>query len=228
MRLVAGLGNPGPRYKANRHNVGFMAVEAIARRHEFGAARSRFQALVSDGTIAGQKLSLMQPMTFMNDSGRAVGEAMRFYKLPPEELLVIHDEIDLAAGKLRMKQGGGAAGHNGLRDIDAHVGPDYWRLRIGVGHPGDKRLVHPHVLSDFTADDDGWLKPMLGAIAEAFPALVEGSASRFTTKVALILKPPLPKPPRQAAEGEGEPASGHPEPASRRAKTIPPENDPEA
>jgi peptidyl-tRNA hydrolase, PTH1 family len=194
MRLLVGLGNPGPKYVGNRHNVGFMAVDAIARRHEVGPVRNRFQALVAEAYLGEARLLLMKPMTFMNDSGRAVGEAARFYKLPAEEILVIHDELDLAAGKLRLKQGGGSAGHNGLRSIDAHIGPDYWRLRIGIGHPGDKRLVYPYVLSDFADEDEPWLGKTLDAIAEALPLLAAGKDNRFTTKVALILRPPPPKP----------------------------------
>jgi PTH1 family peptidyl-tRNA hydrolase len=199
MRLVVGLGNPGPKYAEHRHNVGFMAVDEIVRRHSFGAFRSRFQALLAEGTVDHARLLAMKPLTYMNESGRAVGEALRFYKLAPEELLVIHDELDLAAGKVKLKLGGGSAGHNGLRSIDAHIGAEYWRLRIGIGHPGDKRLVHPYVLSDFDAEDAAWRDKLLAAIAEALPVLVAGDANRFSTKLALILKPPSPKPSRPAA-----------------------------
>ncbi len=157
MRLVVGLGNPGPKYVANRHNVGFLAVNAIVRRHSFGPFKSRFQGLIAEGTVAAARLHILKPMTFMNESGRAVGEVVRFYKLAPSEVLVIHDELDLAPGKVKVKQGGGSAGHNGLRSIDAHIGPDYWRLRIGIGHPGDPNLVYPYVLSDFFEEDVIWL-----------------------------------------------------------------------
>lgn len=201
MRLVVGLGNPGPRYACNRHNVGFMAVDEIVRRYSFAPFKSRFQALFSEGPLGTARLIVMKPLTYMNESGRAVGEAARFYKLAPSEVLVIHDEIDLAAGKVKVKQDGGNAGHNGLRSIDAHIGPDYWRLRVGVGHPGDKELVHPHVLSDFTREDEAWLEKLLGAIADALPLLIAGDDARFMTRVALLTKPPRPKPPRPQ-EGE--------------------------
>ncbi|HUC63207.1 MAG TPA: aminoacyl-tRNA hydrolase [Alphaproteobacteria bacterium] len=202
MRLVVGLGNPGPKYRANRHNVGYMALGEIARRYDFGPKRSRFQGLLAEGTVAGARLSALWPTTFMNESGRAVGEALRFYKLDPGDVLVIHDELDLAAGKVRLKRGGGSAGHNGLRSIDAHVGADYWRLRIGIGHPGDANLVMPYVLSDFFKEDVPWLTKLLEAIAEAFPLLVENQDNRFTTKLALLLNPPPPKPPRPATDPE--------------------------
>ena len=205
MRLVVGLGNPGPRYAGNRHNVGFMAVDEIVRRHSFAPFKSRFQSLFSEGAIGPVRVMALKPLTYMNESGRAVGEASRFYKLAPAEVLVIHDEIDLAAGKVKVKQDGGNAGHNGLRSIDAHIGPDYWRLRIGVGHPGDKRLVHPHVLSDFTPEDAAWLEKTLGAVAEALPLLMAGDEVRFMTRVAFLTKPPRTKPPRAQ---EGAVASG--------------------
>jgi PTH1 family peptidyl-tRNA hydrolase len=196
MRLVVGLGNPGPKYRANRHNVGYMALGEIARRHGFGPKRSRFQGLAAEGTVASARVDALWPTTFMNDSGRAVGEAMRFYKLAPADVLVIHDELDLAAGKVRVKRGGGSAGHNGLRSIDAHIGAEYWRLRIGIGHPGDAHLVMPYVLSDFAKEDVAWLEKLLEAIADAFPLLVENQDNRFTTKLALLLNPPPAKPPR--------------------------------
>jgi PTH1 family peptidyl-tRNA hydrolase len=190
MRLVVGLGNPGPKYAANRHNVGFMAVDAIVRRHSFGPFKSRFQGLIAEGTVDGTRLHAMKPTTFMNESGRAVGEAARFYKIEPGEILVIHDELDLAAGKIKVKLGGGTAGHNGLRSIDAHIGPEFWRMRIGIGHPGDKRLVHPYVLSDFWKEDEAWLEKLLEAIAAAAPLIVADQDNRFMTKVALLTKPP--------------------------------------
>ncbi|HLI13054.1 MAG TPA: aminoacyl-tRNA hydrolase [Alphaproteobacteria bacterium] len=200
MRLVVGLGNPGPRYAGNRHNVGFMAVDEIVRRHSFAPFKSRFQALVAEGRVGETRLLVMKPLTFMNESGRAVGEALRFYKLTAPDVVVLHDELDLAPGKVKIKQGGGAAGHNGLRSIDAHIGPDYWRLRIGIGHPGDKALVLPYVLGDFFKDDAAWLERTLGAIAEAFPLLAAGEENRFSTKVALLVKPPKPKPPRDGGD----------------------------
>src|SRR5262249_54052264 len=153
MRLVVGLGNPGIRYAKTRHNIGFLAVEAIARRHGFPAFRDRFKGELSEGTIAGEKRLLLRPHTFMNVSGESGLAPASFYKIPPAEIVVIHDEIDLAPGKLRVKKGGGAAGHNGLRSIDALLGQYYWRVRIGVGHPGVKELVQPYVLQNFAADE---------------------------------------------------------------------------
>ncbi|HUI16572.1 MAG TPA: aminoacyl-tRNA hydrolase [Alphaproteobacteria bacterium] len=215
MRLVVGLGNPGPKYAANRHNVGFLAVNAIVRRHSFGPFKSRFQGLIAEGTVEAVRLHILKPMTFMNESGRALGEVVRFYKLAPSEVLVIHDELDLAPGKVKVKQGGGSAGHNGLRSIDAHIGPDYWRLRIGIGHPGDPNLVYPYVLSDFFAEDVAWLEKLLPAIAEALPLILAGEDNRFMTKLALLTKPQRPKPPPQDAgsdaakdgPGPGDPAA---------------------
>src|ERR671929_1655358 len=166
MRLIVGLGNPGARYARNRHNVGFMAIEAIARRYGFAAFRSRFKGELAEGTIAGERRLLLRPQTFMNASGEAVLAAMSFYKIAPADILVIHDELDLRPGKVRVKRGGGSAGHNGLRSIDAMIGPDYWRVRIGIGHPGIKELVHPYVLQNFTADElRGWVEPLVEAIA---------------------------------------------------------------
>ncbi len=213
MRLVVGLGTPGPKYAANRHNVGFLAVNAIVRRHSFGPFKSRFQGLIAEGTVAAARLHILKPMTFMNESGRALGEVVRFYKLEPSEVLVIHDELDLAPGKVKVKQGGGSAGHNGLRSIDAHIGPDYWRLRIGIGHPGDPNLVYPYVLSNFFAEDVVWLESLLPAIAEALPLILSGDDNRFMTKLALLTKPQRPKPPPKDAgpdAAEDEPGPGDP------------------
>jgi len=225
MRLVAGLGNPGPKYAHNRHNVGFMALDEIVRRHSFAPYKRRFQGLLAEGTVGNERLLALRPMTFMNESGRALGEALHFYKLAPSELLVIHDELDLAPGKVRVKRGGGSAGHNGLRSIDAHIGPDYWRLRIGIGHPGDPDLVHPYVLSNFFEDDALWLAKLLPAIAEAFPLIVADEDSRFMTKLALLLRPPRPKLPREGEEG---PESAQEDGAGRgKAGTRPDERDPE-
>ncbi len=201
MRLIVGLGNPGARYERNRHNIGFMAVDAIVRRHGFGPFRGKFQAALAEGEIGGGRVFALKPQTYMNDSGDAVAAASRFYKIAPEEIAVIYDEIDLAPGKLRVKRGGGSAGHNGIRSIDAAIGEDFWRVRLGIGHPGVKELVQPWVLQNFTAEDRGWLAPLLDAVAEALPLLVADDAPGFMSKVALILKPPPPKPPR-AAEGK--------------------------
>ncbi|HYL31587.1 MAG TPA: aminoacyl-tRNA hydrolase [Stellaceae bacterium] len=189
MRLIVGLGNPGARYERTRHNVGFVTADAIHRRHAFGPWRAKFQGLLAEGALGGKRLYLLKPQTFMNASGESVAEAARFYKIPVGELAVIHDEIDLEPGKLRVKQGGGAAGHNGLRSIDAQLGDDYWRIRIGIGHPGVKELVEPYVLQNFSAEDQAWLPPLIGAIADAFPVLIADGAGTFTTRVALILKP---------------------------------------
>jgi peptidyl-tRNA hydrolase, PTH1 family len=196
MRLIVGLGNPGSRYALTRHNVGFMAVDAIARRHGFPAWRAKFQGEVAEGNIAGARILALKPQTFMNLSGDAVGAAARFYKIEPQEIAVIHDEIDLAPGKLKVKRGGGAAGHNGLRSIDAAIGADFWRVRIGVGHPGLKELVEPYVLQNFSSEDKAWLGPLIDAMAEAAPLLAGDDGQGFMTKVALILRPPPPKPPR--------------------------------
>lgn len=199
MRLIVGLGNPGPRHARQRHNVGFMAVDAIARSHGFGAFRARFSGEIAEGEVAGVRLHLLKPQTYMNLSGEAVGAAARFYKIPPGEIAVIHDEIDLAPGKLRVKRGGGAAGHNGLRSIDAAIGADYWRVRLGVGHPGMKELVEAYVLQGFDAEDRLWLAPLIDAVAEAVPLLVADDAAGFMSKIALILRPPPAKPPRPAS-----------------------------
>lgn len=195
MRLIVGLGNPGARYERTRHNVGFLAADAIHRRHGFGPWRAKFQGLLAEGALGGERVYLLKPQTFMNASGDSVGEAAHFYKIAVGEIAVVHDEIDLEPGKLRVKQGGGAAGHNGLRSIDAQLGEDYWRVRIGVGHPGVKELVEPYVLQNFSPEDLAWLPPLIDAIADAVPALVADGAAAFTTKVALILKPNRKEPP---------------------------------
>lgn len=206
MRLIVGLGNPGPKYRNNRHNVGFMAVDEIVRRHSFAAWRARFQAEVCEGTVAGQKCLVMKPTTFMNESGRAVGEAARFFKIPGEDIVVLYDELDLAPTKIKIKQGGGAAGHNGLRSLDQHLGGDigkaYLKLRIGIGHPGDKSKVHGHVLGDFAKSEQPDFERLLEDIAEAFPVLIERNGPDFLTKLALIRnpKPVKAKPPGDATQ----------------------------
>ena len=192
--LLAGLGNPGPKYAGNRHNIGFMALDAIIRRYRFAVGPARFHGAIATGRIAGREALALKPLTYMNESGRAVGAAARFYKIAPADVFVFHDELDLAAGKVRVKQGGGAAGHNGLRSIDALFGNDYWRVRLGIGHPGDSRRVLGHVLDDFEEADRQWLDPLLQAVAEHTPLLVAGDASAFASKVALALNPPRPKP----------------------------------
>lgn len=187
MLILAGLGNPGPKYEHNRHNIGFMAVDAMARRWDFGPERSAFQGLVRAGavpTAAGSvKVILLKPQTFMNESGRSVGEALRFYKVEPENLVVFYDELDLSPGRLRMKAGGGAAGHNGIRSIIAHIGPYFRRARMGIGHPGHKDRVLGHVLSDFHKVDQDWLGALCGACAEALPILAAGEDERYQGEV---------------------------------------------
>ncbi len=191
MRLVVGLGNPGGRYARNRHNIGFMAVEAIARRHPVSGFRNRFKGELAEGLIGGERALLLKPQTFMNASGESVAEASRFFKLLLSDIIVIHDEIDLRPGKLRVKRGGGSAGHNGLRSIDALLGPDYWRARIGVGHPGVKELVQPYVLQNFSGEElTGWVAPLLGAVAETIPLLVSGAPDAFMSEVARRFAPP--------------------------------------
>ena len=193
MRLVVGLGNPGARYARNRHNIGFVVADAVARRYGFSAWRDRFKGELAEGTLVGEKRLLLKPQTFMNDSGEAVLAAMSFYKIRPDEILVIHDELDLRPGKVRVKHGGGSAGHNGLRSIDALVGPDYWRLRIGIGHPGVKELVHPYVLQNFPAEDVKlWVEPLVEAVAETVPLLLGGDAPAFMSEVARRFAPPEP------------------------------------
>jgi PTH1 family peptidyl-tRNA hydrolase len=188
MLLFAGLGNPGAKHANNRHNAGFMAADAIARRHSFSPWSRKFQAHIAEGNLGGEKVILIKPQTFMNLSGQSVGEAMRFYKLDPSQLTVFYDEIDLAAGKVRVKTGGGAGGHNGIRSLDQHVGKNYRRVRIGVGHPGVKELVHGHVLSDFHKADKEWLEPLLDAIAANAEMLAKGDESGFMNKASLAVR----------------------------------------
>jgi peptidyl-tRNA hydrolase, PTH1 family len=188
MKLFVGLGNPGAQYAFNRHNVGFMAVDAIAASHDFPAWRKRFSGVAAEGRLGGEQVLLMKPGTFMNESGRAVGEAMRFYKLDLGDIIVFHDELDLAPGKVRVKTGGGVAGHNGLRSLTAHIGNDYVRVRIGIGHPGSKELVTGYVLHDFAKADHAWLEPLLAAIAEEAPYLAEGANDKFQSRVAHALQ----------------------------------------
>ncbi len=196
--LIAGLGNPGEAYARHRHNVGFMVVDAIAERHKFAPWRARFHGRATEGMLGGRKVVLLKPMTYMNESGRAVGEAAHFLKLPLEAVIVIHDEIDLAPGKLRAKAGGGDAGHNGLRDVTAVLGPEYRRVRIGVGHPGAPEAVHYYVLQNFAKADLEWLAPLLDAIAQAAPLLAADDDPGFMNKVALLTKPP--KPPKESKQ----------------------------
>jgi len=212
MLLIVGLGNPGSRHAANRHNIGFMALDALAARHGFSPWRQRFQGEVAEGRLGEDKVLALKPMTFMNESGRAVGEALRFYKAAPEDVLVLHDELDLSPGKVKLKRGGGHAGHNGLRSIIAHIGPDFRRLRLGIGHPGHKDRVHAYVLSDFAKQEQDWLERLLDAVAKEALLLTgdQAAASRekaeaaFMSKVNQAVFPQRPK-----AAKTSSPESGH-------------------
>jgi PTH1 family peptidyl-tRNA hydrolase len=199
MKLFAGLGNPGAKYAGNRHNIGFMALDAIAGGHGFAPWRSKFQGEVSEGRLGLEKVILLKPHTFMNLSGQSVAEALRFYKLDLADLVVFHDELDLAPGKLRLKQGGGHAGHNGLRSIHGHLGPDYARVRLGIGHPGHKDRVSAYVLSDFAKADQAWLDDLMRGIADGASALAGGDGAGFSNAVGLRMSPPKPKPAKPAA-----------------------------
>jgi PTH1 family peptidyl-tRNA hydrolase len=188
MRLFVGLGNPGSKYQGNRHNIGFMAVDAIARRHGFAPWRKRFLGETSEGTLERERVILLKPLTYMNDSGQSVVEAAHFFKLTPADIVVLHDELDLPAGKLRIKTGGGNAGHNGLRSIDAHVGNDFRRVRLGIGHPGIKDLVHSYVLNDFAKAERPWVEAMIDAIAEHAGLLALDRDAPFQNKVHLAMQ----------------------------------------
>ncbi len=212
MKLLVGLGNPGEKYARNRHNVGFMAVQTIAKVHGFPAFKRRFSGVASEGEIAGEKCLLLMPTSYMNDSGRSVGEAARFLKLATSDLIVIHDEIDLAPSKLKVKTGGGVAGHNGLRSISQHLDNDYVRVRIGVGHPGSKDAVHHYVLGDFHKSEFAWLDPMLAAMAKAAGHLVTGHGDKFMSEVALLTQP---EDDRKAKRPAPEPAAPKLDPGKR-------------
>lgn len=205
MIIIAGLGNPGSQYAGNRHNIGFMAVDALQRLPSFAPWSKKFKAEISEGEIAGEKVLLMKPLTYMNLSGESVGEAMRFYKLKPGDIIAIHDELDLPAGRARIKIGGGHGGHNGLKSLDAHCGKEYRRLRLGIGHPGDKERVHGHVLGDFAKSDKVWLEPLIDAIADNASMLLKAEDSQLMNKLALATgaKPEAEKPtkaPKPAAQ----------------------------
>jgi len=214
MKLFVGLGNPGAKYSRNRHNVGFMAMDRIAQDHGFAPWRQKFQGQITDGRLAGEKVTLLKPETFMNLSGQSVGEAMRFYKLDSTDITVFHDEIDLAPGKCRVKEGGGHAGHNGLRSLHQHLGPHYSRVRIGVGHPGHKDRVAGYVLHDFAKADDAWLDNLLRGISDGAGDLAKGDAGRFMNAVALQVAParssgnsPKTQPQKPVAAEPSEPAT---------------------
>ncbi|EAQ04430.1 peptidyl-tRNA hydrolase [Pseudooceanicola batsensis HTCC2597] len=219
MKLFVGLGNPGGKYAANRHNIGFMALDRIASDHGFAPWRTKFQGELAEGTLGGEKLLLLKPMTFMNLSGQSVGEAMRFYKLTPADVTVFHDELDLAPGKVRVKQGGGHAGHNGLRSIHQHIGADYQRVRLGIGHPGHKDKVAPYVLADFAKAEQDGLDDLLRGLSDGAPELAGDDAGRFMNAVALPTAPPRSSattaPARPAPKAAEQPAE--PEPDNRSA-----------
>lgn len=197
MWLLVGLGNPGASYRNHRHNIGFMAVEAIAHRHNFSDWKKKFQAELSDGLLAGEKVLLLKPQTFMNLSGQSVQAAVSFHKIPMDHVIVFHDELDLVPSKVRVKFSGGAGGHNGLRSIDEHLGADYWRVRLGIGHPGDKDLVSPYVLSNFSKEDQAWLEKLLDTVAQEAGRLVTNDTDDFMTKVAQTMQPPRENKPKE-------------------------------
>lgn len=190
MKLIAGLGNPGAKYSGNRHNIGFMAVDRIAADHGFSPWKSKFQGQISEGRLGHEKVVLLKPETFMNRSGQSVGDAMRFFKLDPQDVIVLHDEIDLAPAKVRVKEGGGHAGHNGLRSVHGHIGAEYQRVRLGVGHPGHKDAVPGYVLRDFAKSDQDWLDDVLRGVSDGAPALAQGDKARFLNAVSLRVAPP--------------------------------------
>ncbi len=226
MLLIVGLGNPGAEYALNRHNVGFMAVDAIHRRHGFQPWRRRFQGETSEGRLAGEKVLLLKPQTYMNESGRAVQAAAAFYKLPGADIVVIHDEVDLAPGKTRMKTGGGAAGHNGLRSIDAAISDDYRRLRIGVGHPGVKEAVPHYVLHDFPKADRTWLEPLLDAIADNAALFADGKDATFANRLHAATQPPAPEKKAKPEKDLGEPAESKPEAPQAKDEAAAPHQGP--
>jgi peptidyl-tRNA hydrolase, PTH1 family len=197
MFLFVGLGNPGPKHAGQRHNIGFMAVDEIARRHGCGPFRARHQGLISEGTISGQTVRLLKPTTFMNESGRSVGEVVRFFKLRTAHIYVFYDDLDLKPGKCRVKIGGGAGGHNGLRSLDTHIGKDYWRVRLGIGHPGHKDRVFAYVLQDFAKMERvSWLPKLLDAAADDAGLLTGGEENAFMSRMAHAVFPPPSRPPK--------------------------------
>lgn len=215
MQIFTGLGNPGGKYARNRHNIGFMALDRIAEEHGFGPWKAKFQGQIAEGRLGREKVLLLKPETYMNNSGQSVGEALRFYKLEVGDLTVFHDELDLAPGKCRVKQGGGHAGHNGLRSIHAHVGEAYQRVRLGIGHPGHKDKVAAYVLNDFAKAEQDWLDDLLRGIADGAAALAEGEPGKFQNAVALRTAPPrsskTPKPAKSDAPGGKAEAATAPE-----------------
>ena len=219
MKLFVGLGNPGRDYAGHRHNIGFMALDRIAEDHGLGPWKQKFQGEVAEGRLGSDKVLLLKPGTFMNRSGQSVGEAARFYKIAPEDIVVFHDELDLAPGRLKVKQGGGHAGHNGLRSIHAHIGEAYGRVRLGIGHPGRKELVAGYVLHDFAKADQDWLDDLLRGISDGAPLLADGDNAGFMNKVALRTSPPrsstTPDKPKATTEKPADQAASPPPPDTR-------------
>jgi len=218
MKLIVGLGNPGGKYARNRHNIGYMAVDRIAEDHNFGPWKSRFQGLVAEGRLGAEKVLLLKPETFMNLSGQSVGEAIRFYKLDPDQVIVLHDELDLAPGKTRVKHGGGHAGHNGLRSIHGHIGDSYGRVRLGIGHPGRKELVSGYVLHDFARADADWLEDLMRGISDGAPYLAAGDDGKFMNAVALRTVPQRPSPIAKTPARADKPAAPPPDTRSALQK----------
>jgi peptidyl-tRNA hydrolase, PTH1 family len=202
MRLLVGLGNPGEKYARNRHNIGFTTIKEVVQRYKLGPSRARFQGITNEGEIGGEKILALRPQTYMNESGLSVGAAMRFFKLTPADIIVFHDEIDLTFGKVRVKMGGGAAGNNGIRSIAAHIGPDFLRVRMGVGHPGERGEVHNHVLSDFSAAERKEIAPLIDEAAKQIGLLLSGDQEGYMNKLALISKPPRNQGPRKPDDGK--------------------------
>lgn len=197
MMILVGQGNPGAKYSGNRHNIGFMVMDEIHSKYRFAPWRSKFESQISEGHIDGKKVLLVKPETFYNETGRALSKAVKFYKLSPEDITVFHDEIDLAPGRMRIKRGGGHSGNNGLRSIIAHIGADVRRTRIGIGHPGDKSMVMPHVLSDFSKFDEAWVRPLFDAMVGALPLLIAGDDERYQTEVMRLAPAPKLDPKQQ-------------------------------
>lgn len=219
MKLIVGLGNPGAKYAGNRHNIGFMALDRIAADHHFPTWKGKHQGSVNEGRFGAERAILLKPETFMNDSGRSVQAAMRFYKLEPSDVIVLHDEIDLAPGKVKCKTGGGHAGHNGLRSIHAHIGADYDRVRLGVGHPGHKDAVPGYVLRDFSKADADWLDDVLRGISDGAPFLAQGDTAKFMNAVALRVNPPRSGTGNKGPEKADPPAE--PEVADKTPTSVP-------
>ncbi|MFT6913634.1 MAG: PTH1 family peptidyl-tRNA hydrolase [Paracoccaceae bacterium] len=226
MKLFVGLGNPGTKYAHNRHNIGFMAVDRIADDHGFSPWRARFQGLASEGALGDEKVVLLKPATFMNLSGQSVGEAMRFFKLSPADVMVFHDELDLAPGKIRVKQGGGHAGHNGLRSMHAHITEGYARVRLGIGHPGHKDAVSGFVLSNFSKADTEWMDDLMYGISDGATDLARGDTARFLNKIGLRMTPTRPeksaKGPKQKARPTAAPRSASPQVTAEPSPKVQP------